>query len=235
MPSGLHRSYGAHHLHFVTCSCYRRLVFSGRQTQPRLLSCVSRRDPPALRFRGGGIRCHARTHSFADHRTRDRRPVHGDASSEAAHRPRFAAEVSSRKRSRFPPFEMRKGWGTLSCDDIGTETMGHPPVFILLSGSFNEPFRRYLTNGNRGAKSTFRANKKGLHRPAQPGETRVYLVGFWALCAATSWPTGKSHPIMQRISYFPCVHLKSMNRGFAFWVPLQVYSFFSWFQFRFSM
>ncbi len=25
MPSGLHRSYGAHHLHFITCSCYRRL------------------------------------------------------------------------------------------------------------------------------------------------------------------------------------------------------------------
>ena len=27
MPSGLHRSYGAHHLHFITCSCYRRLPF----------------------------------------------------------------------------------------------------------------------------------------------------------------------------------------------------------------
>jgi REP-associated tyrosine transposase len=25
MPSGLHRSYGAHHLHIITCSCYRRL------------------------------------------------------------------------------------------------------------------------------------------------------------------------------------------------------------------
>ena len=25
MPRGLHRSYGAHHLHFITCSCYRRL------------------------------------------------------------------------------------------------------------------------------------------------------------------------------------------------------------------
>jgi hypothetical protein len=35
--------------------------------------------------------------------------------------------ISSRKRSRFPPFEKRKGWGTLSCDDIGTERMGHPP------------------------------------------------------------------------------------------------------------
>lgn len=25
MPSGLHRTYGAHHLHFMTCSCYCRL------------------------------------------------------------------------------------------------------------------------------------------------------------------------------------------------------------------
>ena len=29
MPSGLHRTYGAHHLHFITCSCYRRLPFLG--------------------------------------------------------------------------------------------------------------------------------------------------------------------------------------------------------------
>jgi len=27
MPIGLHRTYGAHHLHFITCSCYRRLPF----------------------------------------------------------------------------------------------------------------------------------------------------------------------------------------------------------------
>ncbi len=27
VPSGLHRTYGAHHLHFITCSCYRRLPF----------------------------------------------------------------------------------------------------------------------------------------------------------------------------------------------------------------
>jgi putative transposase len=24
MPAGLHRTYGAHHLHFITCSCYHR-------------------------------------------------------------------------------------------------------------------------------------------------------------------------------------------------------------------
>ena len=27
MPAGLHRTYGPHHLHFITCSCYRRLPF----------------------------------------------------------------------------------------------------------------------------------------------------------------------------------------------------------------
>jgi putative transposase len=27
MPSGLHRIYGNYHLHFITCSCYRRLPF----------------------------------------------------------------------------------------------------------------------------------------------------------------------------------------------------------------
>jgi putative transposase len=25
MPAGLHRTYGTHHLHFITCSCYQRL------------------------------------------------------------------------------------------------------------------------------------------------------------------------------------------------------------------
>jgi len=29
MPAGLHRTYGAHHLHFITCSCYRRMPFLG--------------------------------------------------------------------------------------------------------------------------------------------------------------------------------------------------------------
>jgi putative transposase len=35
MPRGLHRTFGAHHLHFITCSCYRRLP---------LLSTARRRD-----------------------------------------------------------------------------------------------------------------------------------------------------------------------------------------------
>ena len=41
MPSGLHRTYGAHHLHFITCSCYRRLPFlSAARSRDRLLSIL---------------------------------------------------------------------------------------------------------------------------------------------------------------------------------------------------
>jgi REP element-mobilizing transposase RayT len=29
VPSGLHRTYGAHHLHFITCSCYQRSALLG--------------------------------------------------------------------------------------------------------------------------------------------------------------------------------------------------------------
>ena len=36
MPCGLHRTYGAHHLHFITCSCYRRLPLLNR---PRGRDC----------------------------------------------------------------------------------------------------------------------------------------------------------------------------------------------------
>jgi putative transposase len=35
MPRGLHRTYGARHLHFITCSCYQRLP---------LLRCATDRD-----------------------------------------------------------------------------------------------------------------------------------------------------------------------------------------------
>ena len=48
MPSGLHRTYGAHHLHFISCSCYRRLPLLGsarrspstRTQSPLVLGCV---------------------------------------------------------------------------------------------------------------------------------------------------------------------------------------------------
>lgn len=41
MPSGLHRTYGAHHPHFITCSCYRRLPLLGRpRSRDRFLSIL---------------------------------------------------------------------------------------------------------------------------------------------------------------------------------------------------
>jgi len=41
MPSGLHRTYGADHLHFITCSCYRRLPFLKRaRSRDRFLSTL---------------------------------------------------------------------------------------------------------------------------------------------------------------------------------------------------
>jgi putative transposase len=49
MPSGLHRTYGAHHLHFITCSCYRRLPFlnSGR-SRDKFLSIL---EQTRIRYR----------------------------------------------------------------------------------------------------------------------------------------------------------------------------------------
>ena len=41
MPRGLHRTYGAHHLHFITCSCYRRLPFlRSARSRDRFLSIL---------------------------------------------------------------------------------------------------------------------------------------------------------------------------------------------------
>jgi REP-associated tyrosine transposase len=41
MPSGLHRTYGAHHLHFITCSCYQRLPgLRTERSRDRLLAIL---------------------------------------------------------------------------------------------------------------------------------------------------------------------------------------------------
>jgi putative transposase len=41
MPSALHRFYGAHHLHFITCSCYRRLpLLATARTRDRFLTIL---------------------------------------------------------------------------------------------------------------------------------------------------------------------------------------------------
>src|SRR5271155_3260564 len=49
MPRGLHRSYGAHHLHFITCSCYRRLpLLRSARSRDRFLSVL---DQTRKRYR----------------------------------------------------------------------------------------------------------------------------------------------------------------------------------------
>ena len=49
MPRGLHRYYGAHHLHFITCSCYRRLaLFRLARSRDRFLSVL---EQTRLRYR----------------------------------------------------------------------------------------------------------------------------------------------------------------------------------------
>jgi len=48
MPNGLHRTYGAHHLHFITCSCYRRLPLLRARARDRLLAIL---EQTRLRYR----------------------------------------------------------------------------------------------------------------------------------------------------------------------------------------
>ena len=71
MPSGLHRTYGAHHLHFNTGSCYRRLPFlrtaqdgdfvlnAGRVVGPFAASSIDSRPSQSARRTGhpqcGGV------------------------------------------------------------------------------------------------------------------------------------------------------------------------------------
>jgi putative transposase len=49
MPSGLHRTYGAHHLHFITGSCFHRLPFlKSARARDRLLTIL---EQTRLRYR----------------------------------------------------------------------------------------------------------------------------------------------------------------------------------------
>jgi putative transposase len=49
MPSGLHRFYGADHLHFITCSCYRRWpLLDSPRARDRFLSTL---EQTRLRYR----------------------------------------------------------------------------------------------------------------------------------------------------------------------------------------
>ena len=50
MPSGLHRTYGARHLHFITCSCYRRLPFLGTARSRDIFLAILEQTRERYRF-----------------------------------------------------------------------------------------------------------------------------------------------------------------------------------------
>ena len=50
MPSGLHRTYGAHHLHFITSSCYRRLPFLSTASSRDLFLSILEQTRQRYRF-----------------------------------------------------------------------------------------------------------------------------------------------------------------------------------------
>jgi REP element-mobilizing transposase RayT len=50
MPSGLHRTYGAHRLHFITCSCYRRLPLLGTARRRDIFLTILEQTRERYRF-----------------------------------------------------------------------------------------------------------------------------------------------------------------------------------------
>ena len=61
--------------------------------------------------------------------------------------------ISWRKRSRFPPFERRKGWGTLSCGDTvagkGGASVGTRMFYQLHHASLGPSVARDSAQGPR--------------------------------------------------------------------------------------
>ena len=97
MPSGLHRTYGAHHLHFITCSCYRRLPFlSTARSRDRFLSIL---EQTRQRYRFvvvGYVVMPEHIHLLLTE-PEVANSVDRDASTEAAHGARPAAETQTRE------------------------------------------------------------------------------------------------------------------------------------------
>lgn len=50
MPAGLHRTYGAHHLHFITNSCYHRLPFFDAPCAPDRFLAILEQTRQKYRF-----------------------------------------------------------------------------------------------------------------------------------------------------------------------------------------
>ena len=87
MPSGLHRSYGADHLHFITTACYQRRPFLGSPRARDLFLSVLEETRQRYRFVVVGyVAMPEHIHLLISEHSVDR-----DASTEAAHRKRSVA------------------------------------------------------------------------------------------------------------------------------------------------
>jgi len=95
MPSGLHRTYGAHHLHFITWSCYRRLPFlRSARTRDRFLSILEQ-VRARYRFVVVGYVVMLEHVHFAGQRAGDRNSFQSNAGFEAAHGASLAAQAQA--------------------------------------------------------------------------------------------------------------------------------------------
>ena len=86
MSSGLHRTYGSHHLHFITCSCYHRFPFLGSARARDRFVSILEQTRQRYRFVLVGHVVMPRACASADQRTGSGQSVDSDAGREAAHR-----------------------------------------------------------------------------------------------------------------------------------------------------
>ena len=92
MPAGLHRTYGAHHLHFITCSCYRRLAnLRTRRARDRFLEILEE-TRQQYRFVVLGYVVMPEHFHLLISEPPNRNSFHDYASSETAHGTRTLAE-----------------------------------------------------------------------------------------------------------------------------------------------
>jgi hypothetical protein len=84
MPKGLRRRYGLSHLHFITCSCYRRLPLFASASAKNLFCEASGRSARPPRVRARGLCRHAGTHSPAHQLAGEGHSFHRHAVLEAA-------------------------------------------------------------------------------------------------------------------------------------------------------
>jgi len=97
MPSGLHRTYGAHHLHFITNSCYQRRPLLNT---PRARDCflsVLEQTRKGYRFVVVGYVVMPEHIHLLNHRTRSGFSFDGDAGAKTTHREGVAAEAETQR------------------------------------------------------------------------------------------------------------------------------------------